>query len=428
MQKVEYYYENNKVRRTTKLFTPHAEATFLRRINRFAIAADLEGEEVYCHCPNPGKLLEILLPGTRVILEKAGTKDQPGIAAETRQSEVCVSNRRETTRKATLKPGRKTEYTLVAAFHRERIVPLYSARSNLAAKDLILPVLFPEAREVRPEYTLGSSRFDFFIRDREGASHLLEVKACSLVEQGVGMFPDAPSLRASRHLEELARLTGEGYSAHALFLLSHGPAEIFIPHLHTDPLFAKTFYRVSDKVKYHVASLKADGEGGVVLERTGIPVDYRHRELASADSGNYLMLLEFPVEKDLTVGSLGRISFSKGWYMYAGSARKNLSARIARHTRKNGKALHWHIDYLIPQAGRIKGFALASYRNLECALASSLEKIGGAPCRGFGSSDCRCISHLYYFKQDPLTMPAFTELLVYYRHVEALRFGDERNM
>jgi len=111
------------------------EAVFLRRVNRFAIFAELPGgKEVYCRCPNPGKLMEILLPGTKVILEK---------------------NRGESF-------SRKTEYTLAAAYHRDKIVPLYSPRANKAAEKLLLPLLFSGAREIKREYSLGSSRFDFF--------------------------------------------------------------------------------------------------------------------------------------------------------------------------------------------------------------------------------------------------------------------------
>jgi sugar fermentation stimulation protein A len=152
-------------------------------------------------------------------------------------------------------------------------------------------------------------------------------------------------------------------------------------------------------------------------------VDLSHGELAASDGGNYLVLLELPESRTISVGALGPVFFEKGWYVYAGSARKNLSARMARHTRKRGKRMHWHIDYLCPSAGIIKTLPIMSYRNLECELARSLEKLGGRPVPGFGASDCAakgspCSSHLFRFPLAPLEDPRFTDLLFRYRHVE----------
>jgi sugar fermentation stimulation protein A len=107
--------------------------------------------------------------------------------------------------------------------------------------------------------------------------------------------------------------------------------------------------------------------------------------------------------------------------VYSGSARKNLSARISRHLRKEGKKKHWHIDYLTPYAARIKALPVMSYRNLECDLAGELERLNGKPVENFGSSDCRCTSHLFYFSAPPLLDRAFTEMLFRYRHAEGLR-------
>jgi sugar fermentation stimulation protein A len=142
--------------------------------------------------------------------------------------------------------------------------------------------------------------------------------------------------------------------------------------------------------------------------------------MAALDAGNYLILLELAASCRVETGALGTIAFKKGWYVYSGSARKNLSARISRHLRKEGKKKHWHIDYLTPHAGRIKALPVMSYRNLECNLAGELERLGGKPIEGFGSSDCRCTSHLFYFSAPPESGRAFTEMLFRYRHVEGL--------
>ena len=344
--------------------------------------------------------MEILIPGTGLILEKpeapAGA-DAAGIGG--------IPERL-----------RKTDYTLAAAFHKNRVVPLYSSRANLAVEKLLLPRLFPAGCSVKREFPIGHSRFDFLVRAPGEVKNLIEVKACSLVEYGVGMFPDAPSTRASRHIEELAVLSGKGYIPHAVFLLSHGPADFFMPNMHTDPVFARTFYRACEQVRYHAASLRCREDGLAVLEQEEVPIDYSRQELAEGDSGNYLLVLTLEKDSLVSPGALGEGLFKKGFYVYAGSAHKNLSARMARHLRKKGKKPHWHIDYLVPFSAKLRGYAISSYTNLECSLAKGLSEIGGIPVPHFGSGDCRCPSHLYYFKNDPVLDRGFVDILMAARH------------
>jgi sugar fermentation stimulation protein A len=132
-----------------------------------------------------------------------------------------------------------------------------------------------------------------------------------------------------------------------------------------------------------------------------------------------MLMLEIPQTQDIVIGALGIRRFDTGWYIYTGSARKNLSKRLSRHLRRVRKKHHWHIDYLSAHAARIKAYPVFSYRNLECDLAAALENLGGRGIPDFGSSDCHCKSHLFYFKDPPLKNPAFIELLLRFRHVEA---------
>jgi sugar fermentation stimulation protein A len=106
---------------------------------------------------------------------------------------------------------------------------------------------------------------------------------------------------------------------------------------------------------------------------------------------------------------------------------RNLSQRVSRHLRKVRKQKHWHLDYLSPFAKSINALPIASYKNLECDLAAALEEIGGKGLPGFGSSDCRgergrkCISHLFYFRNNPMENQDFVELVLRFRHEEWLR-------
>ncbi|MDR1618451.1 MAG: GIY-YIG nuclease family protein [Treponema sp.] len=165
--------------------------------------------------------------------------------------------------------------------------------------------------------------------------------------------------------------------------------------------------------------------GGNGAERPA-PADLSHGTPAAGDGGNYLVVLELPEPRETKTGALGLIAFRAGWYVYAGSARKNLSRRMNRHLRKTGKRKHWHIDYLVPLAGKIRALPILSSRNLECELAAALAKLGGEAVPRFGASDCRtqgCGSHLYFFPDPPLENRRFIEMLLRFRHREALIRG-----
>lgn len=116
-----------------------------------------------------------------------------------------------------------------------------------------------------------------------------------------------------------------------------------------------------------------------------------------AAPGSYLLLLDLDTTARLTVGRLGTFEFPAGRYAYAGSARGpgGLRARVARHIRAE-KRLHWHIDYLAARAPIVAVWYVESGKRLECLWAARLSDLPGAslPVDGFGSSDCRCQSHL----------------------------------
>ena len=117
----------------------------------------------------------------------------------------------------------------------------------------------------------------------------------------------------------------------------------------------------------------------------------------------YLIILKNSSEMKIQVGSLGEHEFDKGYYIYVGSAKRNLFSRIKRHMKKNDKSKHWHIDYLRSKVD-FKGFLTFSRKKYdsECTLVNfiddktSYSKI----VEGFGSTDSECYSHLLYSK-DP---------------------------
>jgi len=117
----------------------------------------------------------------------------------------------------------------------------------------------------------------------------------------------------------------------------------------------------------------------------------------TANSGLYQLHISLSDMETVDVGRLGRYPFPKGMYIYTGSAKRGLNARIERHKRSE-KKLHWHIDYFLEakSAGITSVDTFEFQENGECILNQSVS--GQHIVRGFGSSNCRngCKSHLVY--------------------------------
>ena len=120
------------------------------------------------------------------------------------------------------------------------------------------------------------------------------------------------------------------------------------------------------------------------------------------NKGTYALIIELKSETAVAVGRLGKLVFPKVYYAYFGSALSGLSARINRHLRPD-KQLHWHIDYLLRFADIVEVWYISSDRRLECTLYTEARTLSGAEdiAPGFGSSDCRCRSHLLHSKTKP---------------------------
>ena len=111
-------------------------------------------------------------------------------------------------------------------------------------------------------------------------------------------------------------------------------------------------------------------------------------------NGSYVLLVELPDDRYIPIGKLGRVFFPKACYAYVGSAMNGFAARLGRHLRRE-KKLHWHIDYFLKEAEIREIVLCRTDERVECALSLALAKhFPFIP--GFGSSDCKCDSHLYF--------------------------------
>lgn len=173
--------------------------TFVSRPNRFIAEVEIGGEVQQVHVKNTGRCREILVPGTRVVLEDSGSDN------------------------------RKTRYDLIAAYKNGNLINIDSQAPNRAFAEFI-PVsgLFDPEPRVFPEHTHGDSRFDFYIESGDRRI-FVEVKGVTREFDGVCMFPDAPTERGLKHLHGLERCVDEGYEAYVALVVQMKGMREFVP-------------------------------------------------------------------------------------------------------------------------------------------------------------------------------------------------------
>ncbi|MBI4199107.1 MAG: DNA/RNA nuclease SfsA [Chloroflexi bacterium] len=200
-----------------KLAAPLVSATFLRRLSRFSALADVQGHQEAVHVANSGRLRELLEPGRRVFLKAVPPR----------------SSRRTVYDLALVDLGR----TLVSADAR---LPPSLVHEALGSAQL---PQFAGYDAILREQRFAGSRLDLVL-EYPGQRCYVEVKSVTLVEGGVGLFPDAPTLRGQRHLEALAHAVAQGYRAAVVFVVQREDATAFAAHEAADPVFAGTLRRV----------------------------------------------------------------------------------------------------------------------------------------------------------------------------------------
>ena len=184
------------------------KAEFAERNNRFTATVRCRGERVKVHVKNTGRLRELLVPGVLCWLER------------------------------TSNPNRKTLYDLVAVEKDGRIVNIDSQAPNLIARAWVESGGWGEVTHVQSEFTWENSRFDLSYM-QDGVRGLIEVKGVTLFdEQGIAVFPDAPTSRGAKHLHGLIRAAQSGMKAGVCFVIMKEDAVGLIPNDRTDPEFS----------------------------------------------------------------------------------------------------------------------------------------------------------------------------------------------
>ena len=210
-------------------------ATFLSRPNRFIAKVRLaDGREETVHVKNTGRCKELLIPGCNVYLEKSENPNRKTlydlIAVEKRYDEVFDWGIFPLAFRKRMNDGK--EKTL-----------LFNIDSQAPNKVVLEWLKKQDYSVIKPEFTFGKSRFDFYLEKIDSVTGktekiLMEVKGCTLEIEGVGYFPDAPTERGVKHLNELSDAIGEGYKSVLAFVIQmEGVTEVF-PNVKTHPEFA----------------------------------------------------------------------------------------------------------------------------------------------------------------------------------------------
>lgn len=391
-------------------------AQFVTRPNRFLVRCRIEKRVVEAMMPNPGRLTELLLPGATLYVSEDLTEAE--FEAQAQEKQV-----------------RKTRFTVWAVEREGEPVFLHTHRTNSVAEFLLRNKKIPSLAStqiVRGEVLHGNSRFDFLMENAEeqgevsckepGYRFFLEVKSVTLFGNGAALFPDAITNRGRRHLLELADIGGKAIKEGrprpvVLFLVHSNRVSRFLPDYHTDLEFSRTFLDARDGVRLKAVSVAWNRSLELEPEVRELPIPWEFLNREVTDRGSYLLMLRLDQSEKITVKRLGELSFSAGWYIYVGSAMRNLTQRIARHQRKR-KRFHWHIDFLRDRASKVTALPIRSSLRLECKIAESLSHLLQTHSRGFGSSDCNCPTHLYFSPEDPLGLRPFHDLLESFRMPE----------
>lgn len=189
------------------------KAFFLERPNRFIAKVNLRGQTETVHVKNTGRCKELLVPGNEVILERSSNSD------------------------------RKTKYDLVCVSKKGRWINMDSQIPNRAAEEWILGGgLFQEELTLKREKVYGNSRFDLYVESGKRKA-FIEVKGVTLEYNNIARFPDAPTERGLKHIEELMKCVKDGYEAYLLFVIQMKDVERFEPNWETHEAFGEALVR-----------------------------------------------------------------------------------------------------------------------------------------------------------------------------------------
>lgn len=191
------------------------KGTFMDRPNRFIANVLINGKNEVCHVKNTGRCKELLIKGVTVYLTKSNN------------------------------PNRKTAYDLIAVQKGDRLINMDSQIVNPTVIEY-LPRMFSDIKIIKPECKYGNSRFDVYL-ETINDKIFIECKGVTLENDGVVLFPDAPTERGTKHIKELIKAVSEGYKAYLILLVQMDNVKYFTPNVETDINFANALKEAKEK-------------------------------------------------------------------------------------------------------------------------------------------------------------------------------------
>lgn len=191
----------------------YVKGIFKARPNRFIAEVEVDGNLEIAHVPNTGRCKELLVKNAIVWLKPSDN------------------------------PNRKTKFSLHFVENKGVLVSLYSQQANSIVYDAVVEGKIKELlgyNHHQREKSVDNSRIDIYLENSNGDSCFVEVKGVTLIIDGEARFPDAPTERGAKHLEELIKLKKEGNRCCVFFLIQHPAGEFFRPNWENDPIFSQT--------------------------------------------------------------------------------------------------------------------------------------------------------------------------------------------
>ena len=221
---------------------------FISRPNRFIAHVEINGKEEIVHVKNTGRCAELLTPDATVYLQETDN------------------------------PARKTRWDLISVEKGERTINMDSQIPNqLVCEWIRNGNLFEDVKLIKPEKTYGNSRFDVYVEYGDKKA-FIEVKGVTLEDDGVVRFPDAPSVRAIKHMEELVKAKKEGYEAYVFFVIQMKDVKYFTPNRVTHLAFAEALVE-AEKAGVQVLAYECEVASDEIVITKPVPVVLENPEL-----------------------------------------------------------------------------------------------------------------------------------------------------
>lgn len=213
------------------------KALFIERPNRFLARVMIDRKDELVHVKTTGRCREILQKGASVILEE------------------------------TANANRKTKYSMIAAYKNDMLINLDSQVPNLVVYESIVEGRIKELpgyTKLKREVVYGNSRFDLYFENLEQRG-FIEVKGVTLETEGIALFPDAPTIRGTKHIYELINAVEEGYTGILFFLIQMKGVTCFTPNEKRDPEFTKALKLAKKKGVTILAYDSVVQEDGIMI-------------------------------------------------------------------------------------------------------------------------------------------------------------------